>query len=143
MTHGPGSPVPLHVTAPVPASEDLLRGIWKENPVLVQMLGLCPTLAVTNTVANSRKTIRNETSVGSSHTHQWPHEARAQIEPVAALTRVEDRRDALLWARLEHAPALVEVDDHHDARLGGDIPRCRATRWTAAGRRSSWTTTAP
>jgi electron transport complex protein RnfE len=33
--------------------EDLLRGMWKENPVLVQLLGLCPTLAVTNTVANS------------------------------------------------------------------------------------------
>ena len=35
------------------AQTDLLRGIWKENPVLVQMLGLCPALAVTNTVANS------------------------------------------------------------------------------------------
>jgi electron transport complex protein RnfE len=33
--------------------EDLLRGVWRENPVLVQILGLCPTLAVTNTVANS------------------------------------------------------------------------------------------
>jgi electron transport complex protein RnfE len=32
---------------------DLSRGIWRENPVLVQLLGLCPTLAVTNTVANS------------------------------------------------------------------------------------------
>lgn len=32
--------------------EDLTRGIWKENPVLVTTLGLCPTLAVTNTVAN-------------------------------------------------------------------------------------------
>jgi len=32
---------------------DLLRGVWRENPVLVQALGLCPTLAVTNTVANS------------------------------------------------------------------------------------------
>lgn len=31
----------------------LLRGVWRENPVLVQMLGLCPSLAVTNTVANS------------------------------------------------------------------------------------------
>lgn len=29
------------------------RGVWKENPVLVQALGLCPALAVTNTVANS------------------------------------------------------------------------------------------
>jgi electron transport complex protein RnfE len=34
-------------------SQDLLRGIWKENPVLIQLLGLCPALAVTNTVANS------------------------------------------------------------------------------------------
>lgn len=33
--------------------QDLIRGIWKENPVLVQLLGLCPALAVTNTVANS------------------------------------------------------------------------------------------
>jgi len=33
--------------------EDLVRGIWEENPVLVQMLGLCPVLAVSNTVANS------------------------------------------------------------------------------------------
>jgi len=32
---------------------DFFRGIWRENPVLIQMLGLCPTLAVTNTVANS------------------------------------------------------------------------------------------
>lgn len=33
--------------------QDLVRGVWRENPVLVQALGLCPTLAVTNTVANS------------------------------------------------------------------------------------------
>ena len=35
------------------AQQDLLRGIWKENPVLIQLLGLCPALAVTNTVQNS------------------------------------------------------------------------------------------
>jgi len=35
------------------AQQDFLRGIWEENPVLIQMLGLCPALAVTNTVANS------------------------------------------------------------------------------------------
>ena len=33
--------------------QDLIRGIWRENPVLIQLLGLCPALAVTNTVANS------------------------------------------------------------------------------------------
>ncbi|MHC4822298.1 MAG: electron transport complex subunit RsxE [Planctomycetota bacterium] len=32
---------------------DLMRGVWRENPVLVQMLGLCPALAVTNSVENS------------------------------------------------------------------------------------------
>jgi len=34
-------------------SETLFRGLWRENPVMVHMLGLCPSLAVTNTVANS------------------------------------------------------------------------------------------
>jgi electron transport complex protein RnfE len=32
---------------------DFVRGIWRENPVLIHMLGLCPALAVTNTVENS------------------------------------------------------------------------------------------
>jgi electron transport complex protein RnfE len=41
------------VSAPATRREDLVRGVWRENPVLVQLLGLCPTLAVTNTVANS------------------------------------------------------------------------------------------
>jgi Na+-translocating ferredoxin:NAD+ oxidoreductase subunit E len=36
-----------------PASEELLKGIWRENPVLVHMLGLCPALAVTNSVENA------------------------------------------------------------------------------------------
>ena len=31
----------------------LFKGLWAENPVLVTVLGLCPTLAVTNSVANS------------------------------------------------------------------------------------------
>jgi len=35
------------------AKQDLFRGVWKENPVLIQMLGLCPALAVTNSVENA------------------------------------------------------------------------------------------
>ena len=35
------------------AGYDFYRGIWKENPVLIHMLGLCPALAVTNTVVNA------------------------------------------------------------------------------------------
>ena len=33
--------------------DDFLKGLWKENPVFVQVLGMCPVLAVTNTVMNS------------------------------------------------------------------------------------------
>lgn len=35
------------------AMEDLLRGIWKENPVLVMLLGMCPTMAITSNMVNS------------------------------------------------------------------------------------------
>ncbi|MFN8667680.1 MAG: electron transport complex subunit RsxE [Gemmatimonadaceae bacterium] len=36
-----------------PLMTDFMRGILKENPVVVQMLGMCPTMAVTNNVANA------------------------------------------------------------------------------------------
>ena len=42
----PGAPPPATVLA------DMWRGISRENPVLVQFLGMCPTMAVTNTLAN-------------------------------------------------------------------------------------------
>jgi electron transport complex protein RnfE len=32
---------------------ELTKGIWKENPVLVAVLGLCPTMAVTNSLKNA------------------------------------------------------------------------------------------
>lgn len=31
---------------------ETLKGIWNDNPVLIQLLGLCPTLAVTNAAIN-------------------------------------------------------------------------------------------
>jgi electron transport complex protein RnfE len=31
---------------------DFVRGLWKENPVFVQVLGMCPTLAVTTSLIN-------------------------------------------------------------------------------------------
>ncbi len=34
-------------------AEELLKGIWRENPVFVQVLGMCPTLAVTNSAINA------------------------------------------------------------------------------------------
>jgi len=33
--------------------ELVVQGLWSNNPALVQLLGLCPLLAVSNTVANS------------------------------------------------------------------------------------------
>ena len=35
------------------ARQDFFRGVWRENPVFRHAMGLCPALAVTNTVANS------------------------------------------------------------------------------------------
>jgi electron transport complex protein RnfE len=33
--------------------DELLKGLWRENPVFVQALGMCPTLAVTNSATNA------------------------------------------------------------------------------------------
>jgi electron transport complex protein RnfE len=35
------------------ASQEFLKGLWESNPVFVAVLGMCPTLAVTNTAINS------------------------------------------------------------------------------------------
>ncbi|NND68124.1 MAG: electron transport complex subunit E [Halioglobus sp.] len=35
-----------------PSADDLLKGLWRENPVFVQLLGMCPVLAVTNSALN-------------------------------------------------------------------------------------------
>ena len=32
--------------------KETVKGFWKENPVFVQLLGLCPALAVTNSAIN-------------------------------------------------------------------------------------------
>lgn len=36
-----------------PTIDLLLRGLWRENPVFVMLLGMCPVLAVTNSAANA------------------------------------------------------------------------------------------
>ena len=44
----------ISIMSPEPTNLDaVLKGLWKENPVFVQVLGMCPVLAVTNTVMNS------------------------------------------------------------------------------------------
>jgi electron transport complex protein RnfE len=34
-------------------TDEFLKGLWRENPVFVQVLGMCPVLAVTNTAVNA------------------------------------------------------------------------------------------
>jgi electron transport complex protein RnfE len=34
-------------------ADTFLRGLWQENPVFVMLLGMCPTLAVTNSAINA------------------------------------------------------------------------------------------
>ncbi len=40
-------------TEPPPNMDTFIKGLWRDNPVFVQVLGMCPVLAVTNTVINS------------------------------------------------------------------------------------------
>jgi len=35
------------------ARDELIKGIWRDNPVFVQVLGMCPMLAVTNSAVNA------------------------------------------------------------------------------------------
>jgi electron transport complex protein RnfE len=35
------------------STDELMKGLWRENPVFVQVLGMCPTLAVSNTARNA------------------------------------------------------------------------------------------
>jgi electron transport complex protein RnfE len=48
------SSVACHTSAASPAADNpFLNGLWKQNPVFVHVLGMCPTLAITNSVRNA------------------------------------------------------------------------------------------
>ena len=38
---------------PPSLAEEALKGLWRENPVFVAVLGLCPAMAVTNSLINA------------------------------------------------------------------------------------------
>jgi electron transport complex protein RnfE len=40
-------------TADTPAADVFLKGLWRDNPVFVMLLGMCPVLAVSNSVMNA------------------------------------------------------------------------------------------
>ena len=41
------------MAAPKTGTDEFIKGLWKENPVFVQVLGMCPVLAVSNTALNA------------------------------------------------------------------------------------------
>jgi len=46
MAAEPGQVVPT-------STDEFIKGLWRENPVFVQVLGMCPALAVSNTARNA------------------------------------------------------------------------------------------
>lgn len=40
-------------TPPKSSTDEFIKGLWRENPVFVQVLGMCPALAVSNTARNA------------------------------------------------------------------------------------------
>ena len=42
-----------HDSAGPTTTDEFVKGLWRQNPVFVQVLGMCPVLAVTNTAVNA------------------------------------------------------------------------------------------
>jgi electron transport complex protein RnfE len=51
--HGGGMQSAAASSSPVDIMHSFTNGLWKQNPVFVQVLGMCPTLAITNSVRNA------------------------------------------------------------------------------------------
>lgn len=47
------APAACHTTLPAANDNPFVNGLWKQNPVFVSVLGMCPTLAITNSVRNA------------------------------------------------------------------------------------------
>ena len=65
------------------ATDDFVKGLWRENPVFVQVLGMCPALAVSNTAITALTMglattfVLLMSGVSVSALRQWiPREAR-------------------------------------------------------------------
>jgi electron transport complex protein RnfE len=43
----------VHETTMPSGSDEFIKGVWKQNPIFVQVLGMCPVLAVSNSAKNA------------------------------------------------------------------------------------------
>jgi len=80
--------------------QEFLKGVWEQNPVLIQLLGLCPTLAVTNTAINgvamglaTTFVLFSSSTIISSIRNLIPHQVRiaAYIVIIATFVTLADR----------------------------------------------------
>jgi len=84
----------------VPLSREFTKGIWDENAILISLLGLCPTLAVTNSAVNGLAmglattfVIISSSFIISSFRKIFPHQVRIAgfIVIIATFVTVADR----------------------------------------------------
>jgi len=48
--------IPVIIDSPirkVSDTDEFMKGLWQQNPIFIQVLGMCPTLAVTNSAINA------------------------------------------------------------------------------------------
>ena len=66
-----------------------MNGLWKNNPAIVQLLGLCPLLAVTGTVVNA---------IGVGEAVRSPWICRTTSQPVRSTrSSIRLHKAALGW----------------------------------------------
>jgi len=92
--------------------QEFLKGVWEQNPVLIQLLGLCPTLAVTNTAINgvamglaTTFVLFSSSTIISAIRNLIPHQVRiaAYIVIIATFVTVADRFLAAFFPEISKA----------------------------------------
>ena len=101
------------------------NGLWKQNPGVVQLLGLCPTLAVTSTAINGL-------SLGIA-TSLVMALSNASVSPVRKLVPDEIRIPVfiLIIAALVAVNALGDISDAETGRLLVGARSPSGTGWLA------------
>jgi electron transport complex protein RnfE len=91
---------------------EFLKGVWEENPILIQLLGLCPTLAVTNTAINGISmglattfVLLSSSTIISSIRKLIPHQVRiaSYIVIIATFVTLADRFMAAFFPDISKA----------------------------------------
>lgn len=99
-------------STPTPLLKEFTKGLWRENPILRMVLGMCPTLAVTTTAINGVAMGLAVTftlvmsSLIISLIRKWvPNEVRIAtfIVVIATFVTVADRTMAAFWPEISKA----------------------------------------